>query len=129
MPQLLNVEKQLSQMLAKQESLLSALQSLAETHAGDCEGKTRTKLMTWASTLEALEDAREALDDLIETVHYAAVAEAEDKVSGRGRTDVVLELSPRTKVEGSQGSPNFATPVGCLRQMGAQLTGVTATRI
>jgi hypothetical protein len=81
-PQQLNVEKRLSKMLAKQESLLSALQSLAETHGGDGEGeRARTAMMTWASTLEALENARDALDDLVDTVHYAAVAEAEEKAS------------------------------------------------
>jgi hypothetical protein len=78
----MNVEKRLSKMLAKQESLVSALQSLAEAHGGDGEGaRARTTLMTWASTLEALENAREALDDLVDTVHYAAVAEAEEKAS------------------------------------------------
>jgi hypothetical protein len=34
----MNVEKRVRQMLAKQESLLSALQSLAETHDGDGKG-------------------------------------------------------------------------------------------
>ena len=34
----MNVEKRVRQMLAKQESLLSALQSLAETHGGDGKG-------------------------------------------------------------------------------------------
>ena len=73
-------------MLAKQESLLSTLQSLAESHGGEGEGgRARTILMTWASSLEALENARESLDDLVETVHYAALTEAEERARARPR--------------------------------------------
>jgi hypothetical protein len=79
----MNVEKRLSKMLAKRESLVSELQSPAETHGGDGEGeRARTLLMTWASSLEALENAREALDDLVATVHYASLTEAEAQASG-----------------------------------------------
>jgi hypothetical protein len=38
--------------------------------------------MTWASSLEALENAREALDDLAETAHCVALAEGEGQGSG-----------------------------------------------
>jgi hypothetical protein len=72
-------------MLAKQGSLISELQALAERHGGDGNGKARSILMTWASSLEALESAHEALDDLVESVHYAAMREAEDR-SGRAAT-------------------------------------------
>jgi len=47
--------KWLRRMLAKQESLLSALQSLTETHADDEDGlSARATLMTWESTGEAV---------------------------------------------------------------------------
>jgi hypothetical protein len=75
LPQPVNIAKRLSKLLAKQEPLFSALQSLAEAHGGDGEGEARTILMTWASSLEALENAQEALDDLVESVHYAALRE------------------------------------------------------
>ena len=83
MPQPLNLEKRLGKMIAKQESLVSELQSLAETHGGDGECESaRATLMTWASTLEALENGREALDDLVETVHYDDLNEDEERASG-----------------------------------------------
>ena len=85
MPQRMNVEKRLRRMLDKQESLVSTLQSLAETHGGDGEGEARTILMTWASSLETLENARESLDDLVETVYYAALVEAEERARARPR--------------------------------------------
>jgi hypothetical protein len=82
MPHPVNVEKRLSKMLAKQESLISELQALAERHGGDGEGEARAILMTWASSLEALENAWEALDDLVETVHYAVLRKAEELTEG-----------------------------------------------
>ena len=83
MPMPKNFTKRLSRMLAKQESMLSELQSLAETHGGDGEGpKAKTLLMTWASTLEALENAREAMDDLVVTVSPAALEEPAARLSG-----------------------------------------------
>ncbi|HEY3393243.1 MAG TPA: hypothetical protein VGK58_11075 [Lacipirellulaceae bacterium] len=86
MAQGMNVEKRLRRMLDKQESLVSALQSLAETHSGDGESeRAKVILMTWVSSLEALEDAREALDDLVETVYYAALVEAEERARARPR--------------------------------------------
>ena len=73
MPKSSAVADRLSEMIAKQESLLSELQELAQEHCCDDGGDedaedVSSPLMTWVSTLAALEDAREALDDLIATV-------------------------------------------------------------
>jgi hypothetical protein len=113
MPQPVNIEKRLSKTLAKQESLISELQALTERHGGDGEGEARAILMTWASSLEALKNAREALDDLVESVHYAALREADGQVVRRRPVDSASP-APMRRPRGPHRSPKLCHTVACL---------------
>ena len=83
MPQPMNVEKRLSRMLAKQESLLIALQSLAESHGGDGEGGEGSNESDDVGELaEGLRKCAGGAGRFGGTVHYAAMAEVEEPASG-----------------------------------------------